>query len=250
MIIFNQKKQYDNLIKNGFEKYPNFRDLMILAKEWFFIEKFDKNDIKNKLNEFCKEKFEHYDEYKSINLIKKVINKLGETQNYTELPEKLTFYKEEIDEILKIKNKNWQKLIYIFCCLSKLKKSDGIYLNANNSMKLCDVFELAQVKLSKNKQDLVLNDLYNAGFLSVDLRPLLKYHPLCLKTEGNILFEIESSSNLLSEFIKLNGTPTIKCLICGKVIEKKKNNQKYCPECALEVHRENAKKLKKLRSKK
>lgn len=241
MIIFNQKQQYDNLIKNGFEKYPNFRDLMILAKEWFFVEKIDKNDIKNKLNQFCKEKFEYYDEYKSTDLIKKVINKLDETQNYTELPEKLIFYKTEIDDILKIKNKDLQKLIYIFCCLSKLKKSDGIYLNSNNSMKLCDIFELAQVKLAKNKQELVLYDLYKNGFLNVDLRPLLKYHPSCLKFGGEIDFEITPSEDLILELQNRNGTILIKCERCGKLVPKTNNRMKYCKECSKKINIEKTK---------
>lgn len=241
MIIFSQRKQYENLIKNGFEKYPNFRDLMILAKEWFFVERFDKKDIKDRLNYFCKEKIDNFDELKSINLIEKVMNKLDCVQNYTELPEKLIFYKGEIDEILKINNKDWQKLIYIFCCLSKLKRSDGIYLNSNNSMKLCDIFELAQVKLSKSKQDLILYKLYKEGFLSVDLRPLLKYHPSCLKYGGEIDFEIYPSKDLILELQKRNGTILIKCERCGKLVPKTNNRMKYCKECSKKINIEKTK---------
>ncbi len=114
MIIFNQHEQYENLIKNGFEKYPNFRDLMILAKEWKFVENMEPKDIKTRLIGFCNSKVDNFDEAKSQELIKNVIEKLKKTQNYTELPLKLVFFKGELDQILQVVNKEWRKIIFIF----------------------------------------------------------------------------------------------------------------------------------------
>ena len=34
MIILNYEEHYENLIKNGFAKFTNHRDMLILAYEW------------------------------------------------------------------------------------------------------------------------------------------------------------------------------------------------------------------------
>ena len=236
MIVFNQKTQYDNLINNGFEKFPNFRDLTILAKEWFFIEKLDEKTIKSRLFSFCIEKVTTFDEESLKNLIQKVMKKLKKTEKYTEIPEKLTFFKEEVDKINNIKDKEWQKIIFIFCCLSKLRKSDGIYLNSQNSMKLSDIFDLCKLKKTKKQQETYLYELNKANLLTVDLKPLLKYHPTCLRKEGEISLEITPSCEMISELLKINDTPIIKCLKCGKDVFKTNNRIKYCPECAKQIH--------------
>lgn len=245
MIVFNQKMQFDNLIKNGFEKYPNFRDLTILAKEWFFIDKLDEKSIKSQLFSFCVEKVTTFNEENIRKLIQKVMKKLKVTDKYTEIPEKLTFFKEEVEQISKIINKEWQKIIFIFCCLSKLRKSDGIYLNSQNSMKLSDIFDLCGIKKTKKEQEFYLYELNKANLLTVDLKPLLKYHPVCLRKEGEIALEITPSCDMISELLKINGTPIIKCLRCGKEVFKTNNRVKYCPECARIIHIEKTMESKK-----
>lgn len=238
MIVFNQKTQYNNLIANGFEKFPNFRDLSILAKEWFFVEKMDTTEIKTRLIAFCAEKSPNFKEEPVREIVDKVIKKLENTEKYTELPEKLVFYREEKEELLKITNKECRKLIFIFCCLSKLKKSDGIYLNSQSAIKLSDIFDLCKIKKSKIQQEPYLNKLYKEGLLSVDLKPLLKYHPTCLKNDGEVAFEFEPSENMINELLKLDEKNIKKCIRCGKEVLKGSNRTKYCKECYRRVRLE------------
>lgn len=235
MIVFNQCEQYKNLVKNGFEKWPNFRDLMIIGKELKFKENKDYSNIYAELNNFCRQKCPDFDANICNNLVKRCVEKLKKTENYTELPEKIAFYEDECEEIVKITNKDWQKLIFVFCCLSKLKKSDGIYLNSSNSMKLSDVFSLANVKLAQKYQELELHKMKNAGLITVDLKPLLKFHPKCLKNDGILKIEFEPCSNMLEKLYEFNGTPRFNCQICGKVVIRTNNRGKYCKECALRV---------------
>lgn len=231
MIVFNQKTQYDNLMENGFEKFPNFRDLSILAKEWLFVEKMSIDEIRGRLIEFCVEKSPKFKEETIREIVSKVIKKLESTEVYTELPEKLVFYKEEKDAILNIPNKEWQKIIFIFCCLSKLKKSDGIYLNSQSAIKLSDIFDLCKIKKAKSQQEIYLYNLNKANLLTVDLKPLLKYHPTCLKSEGEVAFEFEPSANMINELLKLDEKNIKKCVRCGKEVLKGSNRTKYCKEC-------------------
>lgn len=245
MIIFNQRAQYENLIKNGFEKYPNFRDLMIIAKELKFVKKMEQMAIKKEIIAFCKSKIPDFDANNYKSLINKVMNKIKITENYTEIPEKLTFFKEEISSIADIPNEEYQKLIFIFCCLSKLKKSDGIYLNSGNSIKLSDIFDLSKIKKTKKEQEKYLFKLKKEGLLTVDLRPLLKFHPTLLKMSGEVALEIVPSSEIISELCKFTGKPKTICQCCGKEIYKMSNRTKYCPECARRIHIEKTNSKKK-----
>lgn len=244
MIIFNQHEQYENLIKNGFEKYPNFRDLMILAKEWKFVENMEPKDIKTRLIGFCNSKVDNFDEAKSQELIKNVIEKLKKTQNYTELPLKLVFFKGELDQILQVVNKEWRKIIFIFCCLCKLKRSNGIYLNSSNTIKLSDIFDLCGIKKTKKAQEHTLFELNKAGYLDVSLKPLLKYTPFCLLEDGEVDFEVEPSPNLILELQKRDNPTYLTCEKCGKSFLKTSNRAKYCKECGVEIHREKARERK------
>ena len=240
MIVYNQREQYNNLIANGFEKWPNFRDLMIIAKELKFKEELDFDEISYRLITFCEQKSPNFDAKIRDELVKKVIERLKKTENYTELPEKIAFFKDECEEIRKIGNKDWQKLIYIFCCLSKLKKSDGIYLNSSNSMKLSDIFNLANIKTPQKRQEYVLYEMRKANLLSVDLKPMLKFHPLCLKSEGEIQLEFSPSANMLEYLYHFNGSPTFNCQICGKLVVRTNNRGKYCKECGNRLKEEKA----------
>lgn len=237
MIIYSQKVQYENLVANGFEKWPNFRDLMIIAKELKFKQMLDENAIASYLLQFCAEKSEGTSEEVCKNLVGKCIERLKITENYTELPEKIAFFSEECVEISKITNKRWQKLVYILCCLSKLKKSDGIYLNSSNSMKLSDVFELADIKMPKKDQEMELHKMKEAGLISVDMKPMCKFHPSCLRLEGSLVAEFEPSSKMLKELYNFNGSPMFACEKCGKMSPKTNNRCHFCKECAAEIRR-------------
>ena len=222
---------------NGFEKWPNFRDLMIIAKELKFKQMLGENEILAELLHFCSEKSENFSESVCNIIAKKCVDRLKDTENYTELPEKIAFYQEECAELAKITNKKWQKLVYILCCLSKLKKNDGIYLNSSNSIKLSDVFQLADVKMAKKDQEMELHKMKEAGLISVDMKPMCKFHPSCLRIEGTLVAEFEPSAKMLKELYNFNGSPMFACERCGKMSPKTNNRCHFCKECAAEIRR-------------
>lgn len=238
MIVFSQCEQYQNLIKNGFEKWPNARDLMIIAKEWYFMQKKGYSEISRDLWSFCAEKSPLVDEKITKNLIKKCVEKLKKCQNYTELPEKIVFFEEECEKISQIKNKEWQKIIFILCCLSKLKRDDGLYLNSSNTIKISDIFELANIKIPIKNQEIYFHNLKNENLLKVDLKPLLKIHPFCLLKEGKEKISLCPSEKMLEYLYTFNGTPTFQCCLCGETALKTNNRAKYCKSCAEKVHQQ------------
>ena len=94
------------------------------------------------------------------------------------------------------------------------------------------------MKIAQKNQETTFHELKEKGLLTVDLRPLLKIHPTCLKMEGETQIEFEPSSEMLKNLFNFNGCPTFVCIKCGKESPKVSNRCKYCAECSAEIRKE------------
>ena len=231
----------------GFEKWPNFRDLMIIAKELKFKQNVAQELVYERLISFCNDVCPNFDHVLMQKLAKKCVDRLKTTENYSELPEKIVFYKEEIEEIAKISNKEQQKLVFIMCCLCKFRKNETFYLNSKNSIKLSDVFALAKVKIPQKNQEMKLHELKKAGLISVDMRPILRVHISCLKTSGNKQLEFAPNNEMIENLYTFESVAAYKCKCCGKMVKRTGQNSSYCKECARKVNIQKTIERRKLR---
>jgi len=238
MIIFNKETHYDKLMSRGFEKYINKRDLIILATHWVEIDNVPQNDIIERLIKFCTKWNSEFNAVKYENLLLSVVKLLNVSHETFSTNKQITFFRQEIDNISKIEDKNLQKVLFIIMCIAKWKNNTYIYLNNGNAMKLSDIFKLAGVKATGKQQELFLFKLNGYGFIKVNLKPLLKYDILCLKNIGEAVKAFDVSENMIEYFDELTIKNPITCQRCGKIIEKKVNNQKYCNKCSKEVRLE------------
>ena len=242
MLIFNKQKQYNNLINNGFEKFPNKRDLTILCEFWL------KNGIsfENLLSSmalFCNKWNEQFNYAKSENLLLNVLNSFEKSlitpnNSIFEFNQNITIFNEEIKEIKKINDNKLQKIAFIMICLAKWRcknvniSEDNyafIYLNSNSSIKLKDIFSYARVKATLKEQEIALFKLNSIKFLNVQLKPILKYFIPSVKSSGEILLNFDIDDNMIDNWLNII---LPHCQSCGKAFEKNGNKQKYCKECA------------------
>ena len=231
MLVFDKNKQYENLISNGFEKYPNKRDLIILCEHWLSngscIE-----DLKELMIDFCLKYNSQFNYAKSENLILSVVKYIEDSankENKFNFCEKIKIYSTEIEEIEKINDLDLQKIAFVMVCLAKWRNVDFIYLNVGSSIKMKDICDLAMVKATKKNQNLFLYKLNLYKFLDIKLRPLLKCFIPCITNSGKIAFECKINDNIIDFWETRHAT---RCLNCGNVFEKQGNKQKYCKECA------------------
>lgn len=237
MLIFNEKTQYDNLIENGFEKYPNKRDLIILCKQWLKDGE-DKINLKNQMVDFCIKWNSQFNYVKNENLLLGVIKKIENIENETnvfQFSTNIVLFDEEIERIKKLENKKLQKIAFVMICLAKWRNANFIYLNSESTIKLKDVFKYAGIKATGIEQELTLNELNSCGFTDIQLRPILKYIIPSIIFEGEIALSFEINENMISNWIKI-AYPH--CKRCGCEIIKRSNKQKYCKECAKIVLKE------------
>lgn len=237
MLVFDTKKQYEKLVSEGFEKYPNKRDLLILCKEWL-VEGCNICDLKYKMSEFCEKYNSQFNYAKNEQLFLNVINQIVKEQENGiafEFNSKIKIYKEELDKINSLKTIELRKVAFIIVCLAKWRNANYIYLNSGSSIKLKDIFNLSKIKETGKQQQLYLHMLNETGFIDVQLKPLLKIFIPCIGENSEIELEINVSDDMIDEYVNLN---LPHCERCGKVYEKHSNKQKYCPDCAKEVIKE------------
>lgn len=236
MLVFDEKKHYEKIMENGFEKYPNKRDLSILCKFWI-LEGTSIDCLKDKIIYFCKKWNPHFNYAKSEPMILEVLNSFIEVkkENAFEFNPIITIYSSELDAIKKLKDYKLSKLAFVLVCLAKWRNANYIYLNSLSSIKLKDVFLFAEIKGTGKEYLLFLNKLKNLGFIDVQLKPILKCFIPCIEEDGEIFKEFSISDDMVN-VLKEEILPH--CQRCGNPFERITNNQKYCKECAKIVKNE------------
>lgn len=237
MLIFNEDAHYNHLMECGFEKYPNKRDLVILCEHWL-ANRLPLESLKDNIIDFCTKWNNQFNEAKNENLILSVIKQVKKNQENGkpfEYNKNIIFYKQELDTILCIKDRKMQKVLFIIISLAKWRNANYIYLNSASSIKLKDIFTLADVKATKKEQMMLLHELNENGFTDVQLKPLLKLLIPCIVNDGEIALSFVISENMIVELLNLI---LLHCERCGKPFEKQSNKQKYCKECARIVKNE------------
>lgn len=233
MIIFNEQDYYNNLIKNGFEKHINKRDLIILAKK-LKSEKpnIENEEIKNYLINFCKKWIENFNPSKYENYILDVLKIVNEPQKDRNFIPLISFSSEELKQVMQLKDFNAQNLLFIIMCICKMYNRDNIYLNSKSSIKLKELCELAKVKLNSEKQMQLLHILYSNNMVEVGKN--LKFTLIGLKNENNskIILEFAPNKFMITNFTYWRDANYTKCQKCGLTIVKTSNNIKYCENCA------------------
>lgn len=236
MLIFNKQKHYEKLMSEGFEKYPNKRDLLILCDIWM-QKGISLSSLKDNIIDFCLKWNSEFNYAKNENLILSVIKEISKdkSEKSFEFNTTIVFYESEINKIKEIKDKNLQKILFIMISLAKWRNANYIYLNSGSSIKLKDIFNLARLKFTGKQQKMALYQLNSAGYTDVQLKPLLKLFIPCIEQEGNEKLSFIISDDMIDEWLDIT---LPHCERCGKPFEKKSNKQKYCKECAKIVKNE------------
>lgn len=186
MLIFDSKIHYDNLILNGFEQYPNKRDLIILATYWLKNNIVSYETLKDYMIFFCKKCNSQFNLIKSEKLILSVMDAIQNGKNA--MPEnfyskKINFTEKELNLIKKMNDSNSQSILFVIMSLCKWYRADYLYFNSNSSLQIGELFDFAGIKKTKKQQLEILHHLNDSGYISINLKPLLKCDVLVL--DGN-----------------------------------------------------------------
>ncbi len=227
-----------------------YRDILELKpkEREFEIYKFCKKYIPN----FRKEKF-----YKTIN---RALN-IGMKKDQKLIAiSKIDIYKTELDYINSLDiDQEYKKVMFTFLVQLKLNKvifeyrHNGEEYNMSyfkgGAKKYNNIKNISNIPVKMLLNDEVINTLERLKLITILHKGtiILDYIKNC-EQEGDIAFSITDFNNIglyLDYYNEKNNVIRCENDKCNKLIKKKNNKQKYCEECAKEVHKEQDKQYQK-----
>lgn len=238
MLIFDEKKYAIDLISNGYKTKKNQgRERCVLVR-YLNNEGFSKNDIINFLKKMPFNGREFIDEDNMNIIYDKIINKSLDFDFMTDI--KVDIYKEEMDTILKLKDRDSQNLLFILMVYYKWakhskkisfhSKKNGYDWVLENDVDICKYAKIFNKRTSYRYK--IFKELHDSGYYINDF--ILKKNMFALtfiKEQGEKAFTISNYDDL-TLWIDYYNKKAILCKECSKPVLFTNNSQKYCKECA------------------
>lgn len=239
MIIFNEEQQYNNLQKNGFEKFINLRDLIILARRFRIC--YDDDDfIRKQIIDFCNKKTIDFNEVKYA---EKIDDAIALSKKDSVIIKDIFFDRREIDFICdNALNIQEQKMLFLICALAKWQNHGYIYLNSDSLIQPKDLRDLFKTAILESECLNILFELRKKNKIDVDLTPLLKIsvcHNIKDKTDKDAVLSFIPNEDMIFEFQRLKGDKIFACDDCGRLFKPshKARYAKWCTACARKNHK-------------
>lgn len=168
-------------------------------------------------------------------------------------PKIVTIYKEELDRIIKLNNKNAENLAFIFLVVYKFFGYDWMYENNSDIYRLAELNASGNTKnellylLSKNKM-IRFNTFVNKDYKNSKQNKIAETKCkvlFCTDDTNNVAFTISDYDDLILYYRDYVGDENIvRCVECGRPIRVTGNSKKYCNDCANMLKQESNKKSK------
>lgn len=142
----------------------------------------------------------------------------------------------EMTTIRSIESKQEQRLAFTLLCLAKYWMIVNPKANGWVNNKDSDIMHLANINTSLERQSIIYRHLCDAGMIQFSRRVDNTNVRVCFAAPGATAFSITDFRNLGNQYNMYCGAKDyIKCSVCGLVVKRTGNPQKYCKECASKV---------------
>lgn len=260
MIIFNKEKYVKKILKEHIESNAigvRYK-LCLVVKYYLTNSEYKPYQIKNILKKVSTEYFKGLPdkviEYEIEEIFNAAKQSLTASNNKNDLDIiTVTIYKEELDRIKQLNNKNAENLAFIFLVVYKYFGYDWMYENNSDIYCLAEIQASGKTKneliylLSKNKM-IKFNSFVNKDYKNNKQNKIAetKYKVLfCANDSSDIAFTISDYDDLILYYRYYVGdTNIIECVKCGRPIRLTGNSKKYCNDCANFLKQESNKKSK------
>lgn len=241
MLIFDEKKYAQNLIKNReFQTYRQKDIERYILIRYLSSEGMSYEEIKKELGNFPLVGCEYLDK-KEVDLIyNKIVERALAYPLVTNI--KVVIYKSEIDVINKLEDKNAQRLLFMLLVYYKWAVNQPylFFFSRYNNTKMVitndmDIWKYAGLmKLRVAERYKLCNKLIIDGLYVEDNFKSNNYFYLPFSVEdGEEAIVIDNYDNIIGELDYYNDKDNYKrCSECGVVINKTRSPKKYCDNCA------------------
>ena len=234
-IIMNEYTYAENLLNKQDLKACDLGDkpsstLNLLARYYREIGKND-DEIKELLSDFLNRCLK--DKYKESKWIDSIFYQVVKSKKYTlKKVDNVIVTKSEIEIIQSVKGKSRQKVLFTLLILAKYYNAVSDKNKNWTNLEYKKIFKLANVQLSIQNQALLINDLYNCGFVNVSKnvgKPNIQVN--FVDNESDTVLTITRLKDLGKEYLMFCGEDYIRCQKCGTLVKNYKNTNKYCKTC-------------------
>lgn len=232
----NERKYIENISREDFCKKMRYNITLLVKK--FYEETSDKKEIVEKVLDYMDNIVDDFMEEKWIEFIEKVVNKVeGDSLNCVE---EVYINNKEIELLRTLGTRNEKCLLFTLMVLAKMKNQ----MNENNncwvSYSLSDIFKVANIKISRVKQGLLVKELRDRGFIEYATKiDNLSLKVVCLLEGEEIICikEMDKLGNIYHDYERVSEGYK-KCIICGKTYKPKSPTHMYCNKCRKDKDRE------------
>lgn len=204
--------------------------LNLLARYYREIGKND-DEIKELLSDFLNRCLK--DKYKESKWIDSIFYQVVKSKKYTlKKVDNVIVTKSEMEIIQSVKGKSRQKVLFTLLVLAKYYNAVSDKNKNWTNLEYKKIFKLANVQLSIQNQALLINDLYNCGFVNVSKnvgKPNIQVNFVDNESDG--VLTITRLKDLGKEYLMFCGEDYIRCQKCGTLIKNYRNTNKYCKTC-------------------
>ena len=204
--------------------------LNLLARYYREIGKND-DEIKELLSDFLNRCLK--DKYKESKWIDSIFYQVVKSKKYNlKKVDNVIVTKSEMEIIQSVKGKSRQKVLFTLLVLSKYYNAVSDKNKNWTNLEYKKIFKLANVQLSIQNQALLINDLYNCGFVNVSKnvgKPNIQVNFVDNESDG--VLTITRLKDLGKEYLMFCGEDYIRCQKCGTLVKNYKNTNKYCKTC-------------------
>ena len=234
-IIMNEYTYAENLLNKQDLKTCDIGDkpsstLNLLARYYREIGKND-DEIKELLSDFLNRCLK--DKYKESKWIDSIFYQVVKSKKYNlKKVDNVIVTKSEMEIIQSVKGKSRQKVLFTLLVLSKYYNAVSDKNKNWTNLEYKKIFKLANVQLSIQNQALLINDLYNCGFVNVSKnvgKPNIQVN--LVDNESDTVLTITQLKDLGKEYLMFCGEDYIRCQKCGTLVKNYKNTNKYCKTC-------------------
>lgn len=147
--------------------------------------------------------------------------------------------KPEMERIDALEGKQIRRLAFTLLCLAKywdvVNPQGDHWVNSKDS----EIMRMANINTSIKRQSLMYFNLNEAGMVQFSKKVDNTNVRVCFITPGETAMVVTDFRNLGYQYLKYHGEPYFECQNCGITVKSESatgRKQKYCKECAVEIH--------------
>lgn len=231
IIILNEIEYAKKLIENGAKDKDPYCYLPILSKYYRQILEYSPKRTLNEINSYMVDNYINYNPVRWELFIDSCVKKSKKSKLSN--IQFIGITQKELDIIDSTRNTTHAKVLFSLLCVAKYFNMRSDTNNNWTNIQAKDVFKMANVNTSVEKQDRIIHELYKSGLIGISKKvDNLNVRVLCIDDSDEFVLKINDFRNLGYEYMNWKHGGYFRCAECGALQKQNKyGNRVYCNNC-------------------